>query len=77
MRSRSDITALKTLIISGGHTLSLVSGDVEDRVTFQLERLVSEGLATRDSPKSRQGTTYRITALGKKVLQEFEDDQKG
>ncbi len=43
MRSRSDITALKTLAISGGHTLSLVSGDVEDQVTFQLERLVSEG----------------------------------
>ncbi|WP_171100185.1 hypothetical protein [Ruegeria sp. HKCCD7255] len=72
MRPFDEILALKMLDLVEKHSFPLTPDKVEDRAKACLDRLVVEGLATRDAPSSGVGATYRITEDGVLALREYE-----
>ena len=72
MRAPKNILVLKMLYLVRAHTLPLVTDKIEDGVIMNFEELVSEGLVSRDAPRSGCGPTYRLTQAGVVALKEYE-----
>ncbi|WP_171210157.1 MULTISPECIES: hypothetical protein [unclassified Ruegeria] len=73
MRPFDEILALKMLDVVEKHSFPLKPDTVEISAIACLDRLVAEGLATRDAPSSGEETTYRITEDGVLALREYEN----